>query len=428
LDTELILKKDKKIYKLLTIGIFTIEFVYAMAGTVWSVILPYLMIHYNKSVTDIGAATSLYGVGSILSVLMLMYLLDRFKKPKVLSFILVVFFIGILLQGLASGFYVMPIAYFIFGSAGMAMDTVNSAIIVDIYGDKSKTYINILQGMFGLGSIMGPLYAQFIISSGLQWNMTYMFSSAAIAVLFVIYTVLIIINKDSISRLHHTSNPEKTGNELTIKQFIGRKEVLVTIGAVFLIMGAQNSSTGWLVKYMKENLQATAEISTLAVTLYFIGVTSTRFTTPILYKKIEPLKLLIILLGIGSATMFAVYMTDNPYLIPIGTFFGGFGIGTATPVIVSNLCSFFPGQSGRASSFAFLGMGFSGVTFSFFTAWVITSFGLKAGVVMASVLMMLSIPFLIKLLKQNREFHKNLQDDYECDCPNFENEIHEPVI
>jgi len=426
LSTNLI-GKDKGLYKILTIAIFTIEFIYAMAGTVWSVILPYLMIHYNKSVADIGAATSCYGLGSILAVLSLMYLLDRFKKPKVLCIILVVFFAGILLQGLAPEFYLLPVAYFIFGSAGMSMDTVNAAIIVDMYGEKSKTYVNILQGMFGLGSILGPLYAQFIIGSGLQWNMTYLFSSIAIAVLFVIYTILIFTHRDAIDKLHHSSIPEKTGRELTIRQFVSRKEVLVTIAAVFLIMGAQNLSTGWLVKYMKENLQASAFISTLSVTMYFIGVTSARFLTPLLYKKIEPLKLLILLMTGGSIVLFSVYMSNNAAIMPLGTFFGGLGLGTATPVIVANLCAVFPGQSGRASSFAFLGMGFSGVAFSFLGAAIITAFGLKAGVTMASVLMMASVPFLVKLHGFNAK-SKTDEETVLCECENFESEVHEPII
>lgn len=420
-------QKDKRLYKILTAAIFTVEFIYAMAGTVWSVLLPYLMNYYNKSVTDIGAATSCYGMGSILAVLSLMYLLDRFKKPKVLSLILVVFFIGILIQGLAPEFYLMPVAYFIFGSAGLSIDTVNSAIIVDIYGEKSKTYINILQGMFGLGSILGPLYAQFIISSGLQWNMTYIFSAIAIAVIFVVYTILILTNKDAISRLHHSSIPEKTGSELTMKQFISRKEVLVTIGAIFLVMGTQNLTTGWLVKYMKEGLLAPEMISTLAITLYFIGVTSARFTTPLLYKKIEPLKLLVILMALGSITLFSVHMTNNPYIIPIGTFIGGLGLGTATPVIVANLCAVFPAQSGRASSFAFLGMGIAGVIFSFVGAAIISTFGLKAGVVLATILMMAAVPFILKLISFNKKAAKD-NKELECACEDFENELHEPVI
>jgi len=426
LDADLLLKKDKKIYKLLTISIFFIEFIYAMAGTVWGVILPHIMIHYNKTFTDIGAATSLFGVGSILSVLLLMFVLDKYKKLKVLCFILVVLIAGILIEGLAPPFYLLPISYFIFGSAGMALDTVNSAIIVDIYGDKSKTYINILQGMFGLGSIMGPLYAQFVISNGFQWNMPDIFSSIAVAVLFVIYTGIVIVNKGSINRLHHSSVLEKTGNELTIKQFISRKEVIVTICAVFLITGAQSLSNTWLVKYVKENLQAPAELATIAIMLYFMGITLSRFTTPLLYKKIEPLKLLMILITIGGATMFAVYMTDNPYIIPVGTFLGGLGIGTAIPVIISNLCSVFPGQSGRASSFAFLGMGISSVAFSFIGAAIITAFGLKVGIILASVLMLCSIPLFVKLYSYRKDqIHLDYQT--ECACENFENELHEQI-
>lgn len=420
-------EKEKKFYRILTFGIFTIEFVYAMAGTVWSVLLPYLMTYYNKNYTDIGAATAFYGVGSILSVLSLMYLLDRFKKPKVLAVILIVFFVGIFIQGLAPTFYLLPVAYLIAGSAGMAMDTVNSAIIVDIYGEKSKTYLNVLQGVFGAGSIIGPLYAQLIINSGMQWNSTYIITSMIIAVLFVVYSILLFTHKDAISRLHHTSAPKKTETELSIVQFVKRKEVIVTIAAMFFIMGAQNLTSGWLVKYVKDGMGAADYLGTFAVMSYFIGVTSTRFLTPLLYKKLEPLKILMILLACGSVVLFSVYLTNNPYILPLGTFLGGFGMGTATPSIVANLCAVFPGQSGRASSFAFLGLGFSGVVFSFLGAAIITAFGLKAGVMLATILMMCAIPLIFTLLRFKKA--QNASDSIEiCECEEFENEIHEPII
>jgi len=409
LDTQFLLK-DKRTYTILTISIFLIEFLYGVAGTVWSVLLPYLMSYYNKSVTDIGAATSLFGIGSIISVLLLMYVLDKFTKPRVLCLIVVFFLAATLLQGLAPAFMILPIAYFMFGSSAMAMDTVNAAIIVDIYGNKSKTYVNLLHGMFGLGSISGPLYAQFIIGNGLQWNMAYIFASFAIGLILLLLAIVVITNKGAINRLRIASSAKKTGKELTIKQFFARKEVVFSIIAIFFLMGAQNLANGWIVKYMKENLMASAMISTLTITFFFVGVTLSRFTAPLLYKKIDSLKLLLILLSVGSIIIFAAYMSDNVYLIAIGSLFGGYGLGTATPVVIANLCAVFPGQSGRAASFAFIGMGISAVVFSFLGAAIISTFGMKTAIVLAPVLMLTSAPFINNLIKLNRKREKEEMD------------------
>lgn len=409
MDSQLILK-DKKAYKRLTIGIFFIEFLYGISGTVWSVILPYLMNYYNKSVTDIGAVTSLFGIGSVIAVLILMYILDKFTKPRVLCIIALLFFASILLQGLAPAFLILPIAYFTMGGSVMAMDTVNAAVIVDMYGEKSKTYVNLLHGMFGLGSISGPLYAQFIIGSGFQWNITYLSTSIVIALAFVFITWTVLANKESINKLRKASTVEESHEALTIKQFFARKEVIFSIMAIFLVMGAQNLANGWMVKYMRENMMVSATISTVTITMFFLGLTLSRFLTPPLYKKIEPLKLLLILLAVGSVVSFAAYMSENPYFMAAGSLFGGFGLGTATPVLITNLCLVFPGQSGRASSFAFIGIGISAVAFSFLGAAIINAFGMKTAIVLAPVLMFMAVPFIGLLATLNNKRIKSEED------------------
>ena len=394
-------KKDKKIYKLLTLGTFLIEFVYGVYTTVWSVLLPYMMNYYHVSVAEIGASTSLFGVGGILGVLTLMYLLDRFSKPKALCIIVVVFVISMFMHSIAPEFIILPIAFCLAGASTMAIDTINAAIIVDIYGDESKTYVNILQGMFAIGCILGPVFAQFIIGIGLGWNVTYLCFVYAMMAALALYALVVFINKGTVKRLKKASHETKTGNELSIRQFIKRKEVILTVCAVFLASGSQGLSQGWMVKYLKEDLLTTAVISTIAATIFYVGLAISRFSSPVLYKKFEPLKLLAVLLGIGGLIVFGTYISENPYLIIIGSLFFGFAVGTAIPGLVANLCSFFPGQSGRASSFIFIGMGIAGVFFSFFTAAIITWFGLKTCIVLSSFFILGTVPFIVMLMRIN---------------------------
>ena len=406
-------QKDKKTYMLLTIGIFIIEFLYGTACTVWGVILPSLMSQYNKTVADIGAAQSKFGIGAIIAVLILMYVLDKFKKPKVLSFILVIFFFGIFIQGLAPEFSVLPIAYLLFGMAGMAIDTIHSAVIVDIYGKRSGLYINILHGMFGLGCILGPIYAQVLLSAGLGWNTTYLYCSFAVAVMCVLFSFLVFKNKDVVNRLQANS-VKASGKQLTVKQFLSRKEVVITIVAIFIIKGSYITAASWFVKYMQQSLSAVAYLSTAALTLYYAGMAVSRFTAPLFYKKVEPLRMLIILLGLGGLILIASVLMNNAYVMLIGTFFAGYGFGTAVPVLVANLCSLFPGQSGRASSFVFIGMSISSTSFSLISAAIISAFGLNVGVISAGLFLIIPIPLIAVLVTLNK--NKNKIED--CACKN----------
>jgi len=408
------IQKDKKAYLLITIGVFAIEFLYGTVCTIWGVILPPLMKQYNITVTDIGAAGSRFGLGAIVAVLILMYILDRFKKPKVLCLIAAIFFVAIFMQGLAPAFYVLPIAYFLEGLAGMAIDTIHSAIIIDIYGEKSRFYINILHGMFGIGCILGPIYAQLLLSSGLKWNSAYFFISVAIAVVCLVYTILVFTHKGSIDRLK-VKNVKASEKQLSVKQFLSRKEVIITILAIFVIKGSYIMAGNWFVKYMQDSLSATAVLSTAALTLFYAGLTLSRFTAPLFYKKIEPLRTLIMLLGLGGIVLIICVLLNNAYAMLLGTLFAGYGFGTAVPVLVANLCSLFPGQSGRASSFVFIGMSISSISFSVISAAIIAAFGLSAGVIAAGLFLIIPIPFVIALVYLN---NKNKRDPEAIGCEN----------
>lgn len=407
------ISKDKKTYTLLTISIFIIEFIYGTACTVWGVILPSLMTQYDKSVSDIGAAQSKFGIGAIIAVLILMYILDKFRKPRVLSLILVIFFFGIFIQGLAPEFAVLPIAYLLFGMAGMAIDTIHSAVIVDIYGKKSGLYINILHGMFGLGCILGPIYAQILLSAGLGWNASYLYCSYAIAVMCVVFSVLVFKNKGAVNRLQAKTIKKASGKQLTVKQFLSRKEVIITIVAIFIIKGSYITAASWFVKYMQQSLNAAAYLSTAALTLYYAGMAVSRFTAPLFYKKVAPLRMLVILLGLGGIVLIVSVLMNNAYIMLVGTFFAGYGFGTAVPVLVANLCSLFPGQSGRASSFVFIGMSISSTSFSIISASIIAALGLDVGVISAGLFLIIPIPFIVYLVILNKKANNSINN---CAC------------
>lgn len=412
LAEEDFISKDKKTYTLLTISVFIIEFIYGTACTVWGVILPSLMSQYDKTVSDIGAAQSKFGIGAIIAVLILMYILDKFKKPRVLSLVLVIFFFGIFIQGLAPEFAILPIAYLLFGMAGMAIDTIHSAVIVDIYGKKSGLYINILHGMFGLGCILGPIYAQLLLSAGFGWNASYLYCSYAVAVMCVLFSVLVFKNKGAVNRLQ-AKTVKASGKQLTVKQFLARKEVIITIVAIFITKGSYITAASWFVKYMQQSLNAAAYLSTAALTLYYAGMAVSRFTAPLFYKKIAPLKMLVILLGLGGIVLIVSVLLNNAYVMLIGTFFAGYGFGTAVPVLVANLCSLFPGQSGRASSFVFIGMSISSTSFSIISASIIAALGLNAGVISAGLFLIIPIPFIVYLVILNKRESNSIDN---CAC------------
>lgn len=395
--------KTKKAFKLLTAGVFAIEYIYGLSVTVWGVLIASLMVYYNKTYTDVGFATSFNGLGSILGVLLLMTFLDRFKKPKVLIAASILFLLCVLGQGIAPPFAILPFVYFLKGVAALSLDTINSSVIVDMYGDRAKVYVNILHGFYGAGSISGPIFATLIMTNGYQWNHTYILISAIIILVIIYYVTVMIKYKSYISKISTPAKKEEDVQKLTIREFLKKKEVYLSIFTIFLCLGSQNMTTSWTQKFMVEVLGATVYLGTIATTMFFIGLTISRFLTPLLYKKIQPLSVLFVMLTISIISFSISHFSGNMYLIPFGTFMGGAGIGLGTPIIVANLCTYFPGQSGRASSFAMLGMGLATFVFSYLGAYVNTVFGIQTGVQMPILLLSIALPCIYLLIRSNKK-------------------------
>ena len=395
--------KTKRAFKLLTAGVFALEYIYGLSVTVWGVLIASLMTYYDKTYTDVGFATSFNGLGSILGVLLLMTFLDRFKKPKVLIAACLLFLLCVMGQGIAPPFAILPFVYFLKGVAALSLDTVNSSVIVDMYKDRSKVYVNILHGFYGAGSISGPIFATLIMTNGYQWNHTYILISAIIILVIVYYVTVMIKYKSEITKVSAPVKKEDSGEKLSVREFLKRKEVYLSIFTIFLCSGAWNMTTSWTQKFMIEVLGSTVYLGTIAVTLFYIGLTTSRFLVPILYKKMKPLSVLFLMLIVSIVSLIIAHFSGNIYMIPFGTFMAGAGMGLATPIVVSNICSLFPGQSGRASSFAMFGMGFSTFVFSYLGAYINTVFGIQAGVRSPIVFLSLALPCIYFLIRSNKK-------------------------
>lgn len=403
--------KTKRAFKMLTAGVFALEYIYGLSVTVWGVLIASLMTYYTKTYTDVGFATSFNGLGSILGVLLLMTFLDRFKKPKFLIAASILFLFCVAGQGIAPPFVVLPFVYFLKGVAAISLDTVNSSVIVDMYGQRAKVYVNILHGFYGAGSITGPIFATLIMTNGYQWNHTYILISAIIILVITYYVTVMVKYRPEINKISAPMKKADTGQKLTVKEFLQRKEVYLSIFTIFLCLGSMNMTTSWTQKFMVEILGATVYLGTIAVTCFYIGLTLSRFLTPLLYKKYQPLSVLMFMLIVAIISLSIAHFSGNMYLIPFGTFMAGAGIGLGTPIIVSNICSLFPGQSGRASSFAMLGMGLATFVFSYLGAYVNTTFGIQAGVRMPIILLSLALPCIYLLIRSNK---KRAKADLDC--------------
>lgn len=394
----------------LTLLIFFIELTYGISSTAYIVLMPNMIAFYNTTFTDMGSLNACWGLGSIISVLLLMVILDKLSKPKVLLFILVAFLFSMFIQGIAPPFSYMPAANIIWGASNLAMDTVNASILADIYQEKSNTYINILQGIFAFGCILGPFITQLILSLGYQWNIVYMLFTILIIATIPIFVLILYRNKNFIKGLKSSNEDMRNGKEISIKEFVLHKEVQLAMIVIVFLIGAQSITQTWIVQYMSEDLHSQQIISASVSALFFAGLAISRFSSSILFKHGNPIKALSLVLFFGGILTFCAYLCINEYILAAGSLCLGLSIGNANPLMISHLCSIFPNQSGRATSFIFIGIGTGVVVFAYIGATVVTLLGLRYGIALAALLITIASIPVFRLFKNNSAKKKSSMD------------------
>lgn len=398
---SILLEKNRKSALPLTLLIFVIELTYGISSTAYIVLMPNMIEFYHTTFTDMGSLNACWGLGSILSVLLLMVILDKLSKPRVLLVILLAFLFSMFIQGIAPPFSYMPVANVIWGASNLAMDTVNASILADIYKEKSNTYINILQGIFAFGCILGPFITQFVLSLGYQWNIVYMLFTFIIIATIPFFVLILYKNKDFIKNLKSSNQDMLNGKEISIKQFLLHKEVQLAMIVIVFLIGAQSITQTWIVQYMSEDLHSQEIISASVSALFFTGLAISRFTSPIFRKHGSPIKTLSVVLFFGGILTFGAYLCVNEYILAAGSLCLGLSIGNANPLMISHLCSIFPNQSGRATSFIFIGIGTGVVVFAYIGATAVTLLGLKYGIALAALLISFASIPVFRLFKIN---------------------------
>ena len=162
--------------KLLTYLMF---FIFAMTTDAVGVIIPEIIEQYQLSLTQ--ASTFHYAtmIAIALSGMLLGFLADRIGRKLTILLGLGLFGFASLLFMVNSGFSYFLLLLIISGVAIGVFKTGALALIGDItQGTKTHTGVmNNAEGWFGVGAIVGPAIATYLISQGVSW--TYLYGIAA---------------------------------------------------------------------------------------------------------------------------------------------------------------------------------------------------------------------------------------------------------
>jgi len=260
--------------------------------------------------------------------------------------------VGLLIVTLASilvasitQYWVTPVLYMATGASFALMKvSVYSTVGLITQTQKDHTsFMNILEGVFQVGSLTGPIFFSIMISLS-HWNHTYwiLASMSALALILLLFTGL------DESGVHEDA---KKSNLIKMFSLMKYPMVWIFIICAFLYVMIEQSFGTWLPTFNREIFNLSKSQSAAFLSIYAGSIAASRFLAAYLSKRFSWLPIQIILLSGGivlilvvliSTSGFVPYDFENWYEAPSFAFIlslVGFFAGSSYPTVISIVLS-----------------------------------------------------------------------------------------
>jgi MFS family permease len=384
-------KGNKTVNKrLLTVTSYLGYFLIGLITVVLSPSLPFMIKDFNISLGVAGAVFTARAGGSFFGVFLGGILADKLgKKPLVI--------IGCLVQGIsmtviasANSWFIVLLFFIINGIFGGFLNTSLNTLVAEIYADRRGAAMNALHGVYGLGSLIGPLAIGLVLTWQFGWRMVFY----GAAVLWILYMFLALgsplpkVEKDS-------TDKQKLA---PVKSFLFHPVFILLFIVSFIYNGSATSLVGWINTYMNE-MEYSTILGSGMVTVFYIGLTAGRFLCGLFSDRIG-FSRTILYCSIGSLLFYplAIY-SSQPILIAIGVILSGFFFSGLHPTGLAYANKLFASSAGTVTGALSAAMSSGAMIVPWLVGLIADKAGFQAGFGLGLALLFILVAAAIKLVR-----------------------------
>ena len=390
-------KSSLRTIGLLTAATFYSFFVFGFTDNLKGVTLPPLLsdLHLNYSL----GGTILFGayIGFILSSLFTGILADRFGNKTVILLAGVLLVVGVL--GYSSFYAVgwLTTAMLVIGMGLGAIELGSNAIIVDIHSKDKGRFLNLMAVFHGLGSMLAPLFAGWLLISGDSWRIVYRWDLVFIGLMLVIFILL----------PYPRANKENS-DRFDIRH-LGKTAFARPMGwfyfAIAVYVSVELGIASWLVAYLQEVRRQSVGTSALYLSIFFGLVMLGRFLGSFFVERIGYLRsILIATMGAGICIALGVFGSESlAFFLPLAGFF----LSIIFPTITAAVSDIHPENTATMLGLLFTFAGVGGM----FGPWLIglasDALGISLGFGVNLIYCSLLLIAILILMRETNHDRKN---------------------
>jgi FHS family glucose/mannose:H+ symporter-like MFS transporter len=382
-------KSSKTTIFLLTAGCFLAFFVFGFTDNLKGPTLPAMLAELNFSYGTGGNIFFGEYLGFLIATLITGILADRFGLKSVI--LLAGVFLGIGISGYSafSSAILLSGSLFIIGMGLGALELGPNAIIVSLHHKRKGLYLNLMSVLHGLGSLLAPLFAGWLLSLSVSWRVVYRWDLALVALFVVIFIFLRFPKAEEKSQIDFRHIP----------QIAFKGDLPWFYVAICFYVAAEIGMGSWLVTFLQDVREVSVAASSQALSLFFAMVMVGRFIGGFFVQRIGYLRsiLLVTIGGLLCVTIGLFGPRETFFLLPMTGFFLSIVFPTLTAA-VSDIHTE-NGNTILGVLFTFAGVG--GLIGPWLIGWGSDLFGLQTGLSLNIVFMAILLATVIILLKRS---------------------------
>lgn len=386
-------KPFKTTILLLTAGCFLSFFVFGFTDNLKGPTLPSMLTELNISY---GAGGNIFFgeyLGFLVATLITGILADRFGLKSVILLAGVFLAIGVGGYSFFQSAILLSGSLFVLGLGLGALELGPNAIIVSLHRERKGLYLNLMAVLHGLGSLIAPLFAGWLLSLSISWRVIYRWDMLLIALFIFIFIFLQFPKAEEKAQLDFRHIPQIA--------FKGQLPWFYT--AIAFYVAAEIGMASWLVTFLQKIHGASVTSSNQSLSLFFAMIMIGRLVGGFFVHRIGYLRsILFMSIGALFCIGFGLFGSKEiSFLLPITGFF----LSIIFPTFTAAVSDAHTENANTILGVLFTFAGLGGVIGPWFIAWGSDLFGLRAGFSIITVfilILLISVTILIKRISNGQ--------------------------
>ncbi|MDF2698592.1 MAG: putative major facilitator superfamily 1 [Haloplasmataceae bacterium] len=256
----------RKNITVLLIIVYATMIIFGLIENIKGVTFPLIKDTFNVTYDAQGVLVSFSWFGYVFFCIVATFSIQKLGIKISIIFGYICLFLGCLAILLAPNFIIVTLALAILWMGFGFFEIGNNALATSIFTSKSALFMSLMHGFYGLGAIIGPIYA-----GHLSENLSYSFKDIYMFTLIPIIIVLFIILTSKFKVTHDETNELPS---LTIKMALQNKYVWLFSLALGFMEVIEFGAANWGAFYLRDVFN----IDPLTLGAFFVSIFYTFFT------------------------------------------------------------------------------------------------------------------------------------------------------